>query len=67
MTRSDADRQAEELIARRGGGEPLPYHRLMPRIDPEFFRAYEAWLQEGNSPAPPASRGGASAAARTVH
>lgn len=43
---SEADRLAEELIARRGGGEPLPYHRLMPRIDPAFFQAYEAWYSQ---------------------
>jgi len=61
-----AQRYRKEILE-PGGGKPAAQLVADFLGRPYDFRAYEAWLQEGNSPAPPASRGGASAAARTVH
>ena len=45
---TDPDRLAEAMMARRGAGPipVMPYHRLMPRIDPAFLEAYEAWYNQ---------------------
>lgn len=46
MAETSPENLVDAMLARRGGGDGLPYHRLMPRIDPEFFKAYEAWYSQ---------------------
>ncbi len=60
-----AQRYRKEILE-PGGGKPAAQLVADFLGRPYDFRAYEAWLQEGDSTAPRAPRGGASAAARTV-
>ena len=50
-----------------GGGKPAAELVADFLGRPYDFRAYEAWLREGDAPAPRAPKGGAAPAARMVH